>query len=202
MVKLASLDDRRLIDLLEQGSVGVMPTDTIYGLACRANNQMAVEKLYQLKHRDTKPGTVIAASIDQLTELGVTRRYLKAVEHFWPNPISIVLPIPETLSYLSLGLTSLPFRVIASKQLQNLLIATGPLLTTSANLPNQPPATNSKSAKGYFGDKVDFYVEGGDLSNHQPSTIIKVIDDAIEVIRSGAVPIDENGQIPKDYLNY
>ncbi len=68
-------------------------------------------------------------------------------------------------------------------------------MTTSANRPNETPASTVDIAEGIFGDEVDFYVDGGDLSDHQPSTIIRVVDDAIELLRPGAVKIDETGCI-------
>ena len=89
---LNKLSDKQLIDFLNDGKVGIIPTDTLYGVVCRAADESAVNKLYELKKRDNKPGTVIAASITQLEELGFKHRYLKAVEHLWPNPLSIVLP--------------------------------------------------------------------------------------------------------------
>jgi L-threonylcarbamoyladenylate synthase len=86
---------------------------------------------------------------------------------------------------------SLAVRIPADAKLRKLLEQTGPLLTTSANLPDQPPAADIKQAKAYFGDKIDFYEDGGDLSGRQPSTLIRIIDDAIEVLRPGAVKIDD-----------
>lgn len=170
--------------LLKPGSVGVIPTDTVYGVVARATDQAAVERLYKLKHREQKPGTIIAASIDQLVELGIKRRYLKAVEEFWPGPVSVEIPHP--ISYLNQGTGRQAFRIPADAALLDLLLRTGPLQTTSANLPGEPPATTVEEAKAYFGEAVDFYVDGGDLSDRQPSTIIKIIDDEIEIIRQGA----------------
>jgi len=85
---------------------------------------------------------------------------------------------------------SLAVRIPDNKDLQNLLQQTGPLLTSSANQPAAPPATTIEQAQKYFGKEVDFYIDGGDVSGRQPSTIIRIIDDAIEVIRQGAVTID------------
>jgi L-threonylcarbamoyladenylate synthase len=195
MLLLKSLDDPKLIELLSSGAVGVIPTDTVYGLVCSAADQDAVTRLYALKSREKKPGTVIAASIDQLVELGIPRRYLTAVEHYWPNPVSVIIPTTPELKYLDHGLMSLPVRIPANKELCKLLEQTGPLQTTSANQPGKPPANTVKEAKTYFGDKVDFYVDGGDLSGRPPSTIIRVIDDAVEVLREGAVKINEKGEI-------
>lgn len=176
------------VDLLKKpGSIAVIPTDTVYGLVARAQDETAVRRLYKLKDRHLKPGTVIAANIDQLVSLGLKKRYLKAVEQFWPGQVSIV--IPHQISYLSQGLASQPFRLSADKILNKLLIKTGPLLTSSANLPGQPPAATVDQAYNYFKDQIDFYVDGGNLAGHQPSTIIRVVDDVVEVLRQGAVKI-------------
>ncbi len=181
--------------MLSQSKVGVLPTDTIYGIVCRAADAQAVARLYSLKQRDHKPGTVIAANIEQLVDLGVPRRYLKAVEQFWPNSISVIIPVGDNLSYLHLGLNGLAIRIPKADSLNRLLLQTGPLLTTSANQPGSAPANTVAEAKQYFSDKVDFYVNGGDLSNRPPSTIIRIIDDEIEIVRHGAVKLSIEGQI-------
>lgn len=186
---------KKLADKLLRGEVGVLPTDTLYGLACVAALPASVSRLYGLKSRTTKPGTIIAASIDQLVKLGIPRRYLTAVQDYWPNSISVVIPAGHNLQYLHLGVGSLAVRIPADKQLLNLLELTGPLLTSSANNPGESPATNIDLARECFGDKVDFYIDGGDLSGHRPSTVIRIIDDAVEVLRRGAVKINEAGEI-------
>jgi tRNA threonylcarbamoyl adenosine modification protein (Sua5/YciO/YrdC/YwlC family) len=181
-------------DQLQQpGAVGVIPTDTVYGVAARAADESAAARLYQLKKRDGKPGTLIAASIEQLEELGLKHRYLKAVEQFWPGAVSVVIPAanPE-LAYLHRGKMTLAVRVPNDKKLRALLRQTGPLLTSSANHPGEPVAATITQAKDYFGGLVDFYIDGGDLSQREPSTIIRIIDDAIEVLRPGAVKIDDD----------
>ncbi len=180
------------------GAVGVIPTDTIYGVVARAADELAVTRLYKIKHREHKPGTIIAADIDQLTALGIKHRYLKAVEQFWPGALSVVIPCGAELSYLHQGKFSLAVRIPAKEELRELLIETGPLLTSSANHPSQAPAHTVHEAQNYFGDEVDFYIDGGDLSGHEPSTVIRIVDDEIEVLRQGAVKIDEAGRINND----
>lgn len=195
MSQTFKVTDPQVVKLLCNGKVGILPTDTIYGIVCQAADETAAARLYDLKKRENKPGTVIAADIEQLVELGVPRRYLKAVEQFWPNPISIIIPCSDNLQYLHLGKKGLAIRLPKETVLINLLQKTGPLLTTSANHPGEPPANTIEEAKQYFGDQVDFYVDGGDLSNRPASTIIRIIDDEIEVIRQGAVKLDENGMV-------
>jgi L-threonylcarbamoyladenylate synthase len=173
-------------------AIGVIPTDTVYGVVARATDQAAVARLYRLKRRDNKPGTTIAANLEQLEKLGLKRRYLKAVEQFWPGAVSVVIPVADpALSYLHQGKMSLAVRIPDDPQLNALLQKTGPLLTSSANQPGDPTSVTIQQAKDYFGDQIDFYIDGGDLSQHKPSTIIRIVDDAIEVLRPGAVKIDD-----------
>jgi L-threonylcarbamoyladenylate synthase len=194
-IDLASVNDRQLVDQLQTGAVGVLPTDTVYGLVCSARNREALDRLFIVKPREAKPGTVIAASVEQLVELGLHKRYLTAVAQYWPAPLSVVIPCGQELDHVHRGLNSIAVRIPADEALNRLLIETGPLMTTSANMPGEATAQTIAEAKQYFGDAVDFYVDGGDLSNRPPSTIIRVVDDAIEILRAGAVTIDENGRI-------
>lgn len=195
MKTFEKLGDSQLIELLQSGAVGVLPTDTVYGLVCCAANQAAVARLYALKHREHKPGTIIAANIDQLVSLGIKPRYLKAVEQFWPASLSVIIPCGDELSYLHQGVHSAAVRIPQDATIRGLLEMTGPLLTTSANLPGVPVAATVAEARAYFGDSVDFYVDVGSTADHKPSTIIRIVDDAIEIIRQGAVTIDESGRI-------
>jgi tRNA threonylcarbamoyl adenosine modification protein (Sua5/YciO/YrdC/YwlC family) len=188
------INDPELITLLKNGAVGVIPTDTVYGLVCRAAEEVAVARLYEVKHRENKPGTLIAANIDQLVELGLKERYLKAVERFWPGAVSV--RIPHQPNYLVDPATgTVAVRIPDYPELLDLMKQTGPLQTTSANIAGDPVAVKLSEAQAYFSDTIDFYVDGGDLSGRPPSTVIQVIDDAIEVVREGAVKIDESGRI-------
>ena len=188
MHALAFTDDR-LFELLQHGGVGVLPTDTVYGLVCGAANVAAVEKLYCLKSREKKPGVIIAADVAQVRSLGFSADAVHVAERFWPG-VSVVLPLEESMLYLHQGVGALAVRVVADEALRMFLQKTGPLLTSSANLPGEPPANTLKEAHTYFGDAVDFYVDGGDLSHRQSSTLIRVVHGAVEVLRQGSVHIE------------
>jgi L-threonylcarbamoyladenylate synthase len=180
-----------IIKLIASGAVGVLPTDTVYGLVCSVRLPDSVQRLYDLKHREHKPGTIIAANIDQLIELGLKRRYLMPLANYWPGAVSVVIPCGEELEYLHQGIGSLAVRIPDVERLQKLLEQTGPLLTSSANLPGEPTAVTVDQARQCFDGRADFYIDGGDLSGRAPSTIVRVVDDAIEVLRQGAVTIAE-----------
>jgi L-threonylcarbamoyladenylate synthase len=189
-----SLDDSELVALLQTGAVGVIPTDTVYGLVAVATNPEAVDRLYALKSREMKPGTVIAANVAQLAALGFKPDYLDRVKHLWPGPVSI--ETPHDVTYLHQGTGRQAFRIPSDPAVYELLLKTGPLQTTSANLPNNPTAADYAQASAIFGELVDFYVDGIDLSDRPASTIIRFTDSGdLEVIREGAVHITQDGRL-------
>ena len=195
MIVLDSVRDPRLLEMLNAGKVGVIPTDTIYGLTTLASNEEGVSRLYGLKKRYKKLGTFIAADIQQLISLGLDEKALRAVAHLWPNPISIVTPTLKTGGYLDLGKGSLAVRIPKDEGLLELLRQSGPLVTSSANLFDQPPANTIPEAQAYFGDKVDFYVDAGERTDNPPSTIALFSDGKLEILRQGSIKLDEKGNI-------
>jgi len=178
------------VEILLRGGVGVMPTDTVYGLVARAADRGAVERLYVLKRREHKPGTVIAASVEQLIALGVQEHYLRRVEHLWPAAVSVIVLGDERLVYLHQDRGDFPVRVPQNVSIRKLLEKTGPLVTSSANQPAKPTSINIAEARAYFGDQVDFYLDGGEIAEIVPSTIVRISEEGeYEVLRQGAVNI-------------
>jgi tRNA threonylcarbamoyl adenosine modification protein (Sua5/YciO/YrdC/YwlC family) len=168
----------------------VLPTDTVYGLAASAHDEQAVTRLYELKHRERKPGTIIAASVSQLIELGFDKTMLTKAAKFWPDSLSVVVPVSREIPYLDQGVGDQPLRIPKDEKLRALLEQTGPLVTSSANDPGEPTAETIEEAYAYFHDTVDFYVDGGTMAGRAPSTIIRIAaNGAIEVLRDGAVKI-------------
>lgn len=194
MLFAASVTDPRIIAKLADGGVGILPTDTIYGIVASAANRQAVERLYDIKRREGKPGTVIAANQAQLVALGLDAEAVGKVSHLWPNPISIVLPAGPELHYLDLNLGDIAVRVPADEHLRKFLEQTGPLLTSSANHPGEAPSFDVAQAQAYFGDQVDFYVDGGERQG-LASTVVRYRDGHFETLRPGPIVIDENGRI-------
>lgn len=188
--RFISLTDPELIALLQAGAIGVIPTDTVYGLVACAESEQAIERLYAIKQRKRQPGTTIGASVEQLAKLGFPSAALAIAEPHWPNALSVEMPADSIPKYLSTDQSVMAARIPDRADLVELLTAVGPLMTTSANAPGEPTSTTIHMAEEYFGDAVDFYVDGGDLSGHPPSTIIGIKPDhSIVVYREGAVQL-------------
>ena len=171
----------------------MIPTDTIYGISAVALDEKAVGRVYDLKNRSNKkPFIVLISSIADLGifEIKVDDFTKKILEKYWPGKITVVLDCPsEKFSYLHFGTNALAFRIPDKKDLLNLLSKTGPLVSTSVNHPGEKPAVTIAEAKEYFGSSLDFYVDEGKLES-LPSTVIRIQDGKIVVLREGAVKIN------------
>lgn len=158
-------DKNKIISILNEGGVGVMPTDTLYGLASRADDAAAVERVYQIKGRDeSKPLIILISALEDLDKFGVEldMSLRDKLKQYWPGANSIILPCrSEEWSHLHRGTQTLAFRMPDDEWLQSLLELSGPLVAPSANPQAKQPARSTEEAQKYFGESVDFYVDGG-----------------------------------------
>lgn len=181
-----SITDPELVAMLRRGAVGVLPTDTLYGVVASTAYPDAIARLYEVRDRSSLKGCItLIADKDQASNLVIWNAFdRKLAGKYWPGPVSIVLPVAEhTPAYLHPINSTLAFRVPNKDDLRALLWHTGPLFAPSANSAGKKPATTIEEAKAYFGDQVDFYVDAGDLSGNQPSTLIRQKDGDVEVLR-------------------
>ncbi len=180
--------------ILKKGGIGVIPTDTIYGVSGRALAPKAIERIYELRERDLKkPMIVLISSLKDMELFDVKLRpAVRAfLEQYWPGKISVILNCPsKKFFYLHRGTNSLAFRIPDRKDLLRLIRTVGPLVSTSANLEGMPPASNIAQARQYFRDGVDFYMDAGQLVS-LPSTLIGIKRGKITVLREGAVRISK-----------
>lgn len=188
---LTHFADPAMPERLAAGAVGVMPTDTLYGLVASAYVPEAVERVYALKQRSAhKPCIILVDSPERIIEFGVSPEAIAQVTPYWPGPLSVIFEsFDPAFGYLHRDLGNPPFRVPAHAQLREFLARSGPLIAPSANLENEPPAATIPEAEQMFGETIDFYIDGGRLQG-EPSTVVKADDEGqLEVIRQGQVKI-------------
>ena len=181
-----------IIKSIKNGNVGVLPTDTLYGLVGKAFSEEAVEEVYKLKQRSLdKPSIVLISSREDLEkfEVEITEEHENLLKELWPGKVSIIFPCPhDKFSHIHRGKDTIAFRLPDKDDLRELLSKVGPLIAPSANPQGEEPAHTIKEAKHYFGGEVDFYVDQGELKS-KPSTLIKVEGGEVEVLREGAEKI-------------
>jgi len=176
-----------LVKILKGGGVAIMPTDTIYGMVGLAQNISVVDRIYNLKKRNPKkPCIILIGNINELEKFSIvlTGEQKKKINNFGTAPTSFILDcLDDTFSYLHRSTKTLSFRLPSSPSLRNLLLKTGPLIAPSANPEGLPPAKNIAEAKSYFGDLVNFYLDGGEVNNKHSKLIQLRKDGTINILR-------------------
>jgi L-threonylcarbamoyladenylate synthase len=163
---------------LVNGGIGVLPTDTVYGIVASVKNAEAIEKIYRLTSRPpNKPFIVLVSSSEQLTslKLSVTPAQRRVLVELWPGPVSAILAVSDdSFEYLHRGVRSLAVRMPALKWLRALTSLTGPIVATSANLSGRPTPAKIEEIKAQL-PGLDFYIEGSVGST--PSKLVKMSED-------------------------
>jgi L-threonylcarbamoyladenylate synthase len=181
---------------LRRGEIIVFPTETLYGLGADALNLKAVEKIFDLKGRDSaNPIPLLVADRRMLDTLVAEVPPLaeKLIASFWPGPLTIVFParknIPARLLNPSGGIG---VRISSQPVAREIINQLGrPLTATSANPSGKPGARTVEEAKSYFAGKVDIFVDGGELPSKTGSTVIEITKDSLAIIRSGEISTAE-----------
>ena len=173
-------------NIISAGGVGVLPTDTLYGIVGSAFSKKAIKRIYDIKSRnDSKPFIILISSFLDIKKFGVNLSEEQKIFLFeiWPGPASVIVECAqEKFAYLHRGTKSLAFRMPRNKKLQLLLKKTGPLVAPSANPQGLKPAHTISEAKKYFGDSVDFYIAGGRKVG-KPSKVVSLLSSKPEIIR-------------------
>ncbi|OGY97766.1 MAG: threonylcarbamoyl-AMP synthase [Candidatus Liptonbacteria bacterium RIFCSPLOWO2_01_FULL_56_20] len=183
---------KEAVHALTRGGVGIVPTDTIYGISGLALRKRTVEKIYRLRKRNPKkPMIVLIGSLADLKKFGVRLRHSEhaLLTRLWPGKVSVVLPCRgRKFAYLHRGRRTLAFRMPAWKPLAAFLKITGPLVSTSVNPEGKPPATSIREARKYYGNRVAFYIDKGRLAS-APSTLVALARGRVAILRQGAARI-------------
>jgi L-threonylcarbamoyladenylate synthase len=175
--------DETIIRLLKAGAIGVLRTDTLYGIVARAGDERAVEHVYAVKQRTpSKSPIVLVASLDQLFD-SYDEAVLSRLSELWPGKNSVILPSNGAPTWIVRDNASVAYRIPDDEVLRALLQETGPLIAPSANPEGEPPALSVEEAKRYFGNKIDFYVDGGVVSDDTPSKLYRLRERDLERLR-------------------
>ena len=172
-----SLLDPIVTRTLLAGGIVAARTDTIYGLLARADDEVAVKRVYQIKDRDEqKSPIVLIADSTQLYD-DVSGALQKLCNDRWPGPVSIIIPSVDAPLWLRRENDSIAYRSPDYDDMRQLIDTTGPLIAPSANPEAHEPALSVEEAIDYFGDLVDVYVDGGQVYDDRPSQLLRVRDD-------------------------
>lgn len=174
------------IGLISRGGLLMHPTETCYGLAVDIFNESALGKLYRVKGMPAeKPLSILVDGIGMAQEYGIfSDKALELAQRYWPGSLSIMVPRKRKLpAFFNKGSDFVSIRCSSLDFCSNLVKALGsPVTTTSANSYGEPELYLPKSIIG-----IDLLVDGGELFGSRPSTIVKIDNDLVEIIRQGDI---------------
>ncbi len=187
MASITALNSENQSELLElaeecliEGNVLCAPTETVYGLFVRGDDEGASQLLFDAKGRQSSKSCAFYVGEEMCPE-PVTPARARLVDAFWPGPLTLVMPAAkgETVGYRC---SSHPFLFELATR------CPFPLIGTSANLSGRPPLTDASSIADVLGEAVSLIINDGSLAGNVASTVIELTDDdRVQILREGAV---------------
>ncbi|MFV1964229.1 MAG: L-threonylcarbamoyladenylate synthase [Pirellulaceae bacterium] len=206
VINLRTAEDPRdavyqAVQALAEGKLVAMPTETVYGVAASALNEAAVAKLSQVKRRqEGRPFTLAVKSADDardyMPQLSPVAQRL--ARRCWPGPLTLVLndahpeslikQLPESVQQVVSPRGQIGLRVPAHDLvLQILRLTAGPLALTSANRSGEADTLTADEVVNSLGDGVDLVLDDGRSKFGQPSSVVRVVDNRVTLLRSGVI---------------
>lgn len=185
---------QRFVHALEAGELVALPTETVYGLAARADRPEAIQRLLQAKGSPPgRPLTWHVGAPPDLDGVRIRRPIERLVERYWPGPLTLVVEGLESAPEACLQAGSSGLRAPAHVATQAVLEAAPfPVVMTSANDAGEDPALDVGAIQGTFKDGVvSLILDAGESALGQASTVLAVGPGRFEVLRQGIHGLDD-----------
>lgn len=193
---LVSKDIHKAVEILNNGDLVAIPTETVYGLAANIYDETAIKKIFELKQRPLfNPLIVHTHSISELDKFvsSIPEKAKLLAEAFWPGSLTLVLPKqPIIQNIVTAGKDTVAVRIPNHKTTLELLKNLDfPLAAPSANPFGSISPTRSEHVKNYFNGKLKMVLEGGSCANGIESTIVGFENSEPILYRLGSISIEE-----------
>lgn len=188
----------KINNTLINGGVIAYVTDTVWGLGCLPNNEKAVKKIYEIKHRDGKKPLILMSDefynlLDYLKQ-PIEKEAQKLIKKYFPGALTLVLEkSKKTPDYITSGLNTVGVRIPDNKVFAEICrnIDGRVLATTSANLSGEDPALTYDEALKYIGDKVDLVIpDYGYTAKGKASTVAGFKEGKTVIFRQGEITLN------------
>jgi L-threonylcarbamoyladenylate synthase len=183
----------RAAEILLAGGLVALPTETVYGLAARADSEGGIAAIYRTKGRpEFNPLIVHVASFQQAGQLALLdERAELLAKHFWPGPLTLVVPLRDgapVAPAVTAGLPTIALRMPAHPLMQAVLGKLGlPLAAPSANRSGGVSPTSAQHVGASFGQQTPAVLDGGPCANGIESTIVALREAGWQLLRPGPV---------------
>ena len=179
-------------DIIRNGGIVIFPTETVYGIGTNGLDENAIKKLYIAKQRPiNKPISLLVNSIEMIEQItqNISELEYKLIKKFMPGPFTIILKKKDIVpNILTANGDTVGIRMPENKVALKLIEYAGvPIATPSANISGKPSGTTLDMIKKDFGEKVDYFIDGGKSKIGVASTIVQVIGGKPHILREGAI---------------
>jgi tRNA threonylcarbamoyl adenosine modification protein (Sua5/YciO/YrdC/YwlC family) len=179
---------KKAVEILKQGGLVIYPTDTVYGLGCALSNKKGIEKIYAIKRQNKKqPFSFICADLKDISSYArVPDSAYKTMKHFLPGPYTFILEASRLVPKIILPKRKTTgIRVPDNAICLALVRELGePVISSSVKDERDEFISDPRIIEEKFRHQVDLVIDGGILAP-EPSSVISLIEDKIEVIRTG-----------------
>lgn len=191
-------DISKAAEIIKEGGLVGMPTETVYGLAADALNPKAVMSIFEAKGRPAdNPLIVHIANINDIEKFGLTAEIpenaILLAEKFWPGPLTMIMPKGKNVPpQVTAGLNSVAIRFPSHKGAQALISESQrPLAAPSANLSGSPSPTTAQHVMNDLGGRIGAVIDGGDCEVGLESTVVTLCTNPPTLLRPGKVTLEE-----------
>ena len=181
---------------INDGKLVLFPTETVYGIGADGLNEEAVKNIFIAKGRASdNPLILHVSNMDMINRIAYIESELekKLIDNFFPGPLTIILKkkiiVPNVVSG---GLDTVGVRMPENRIAHDLIeLSNTPIAAPSANISGRPSGTNIKDIYDELNNKVDYIINGGDTNIGLESTVIRVIDNIIHILRPGKITYND-----------
>ena len=187
-------------NFIRNGKLVIFPTETVYGIGANGLDAEAVKNIFIAKGRAQDNPLILHVSDFEMVDLiahDINDLERKLMDIFFPGPLTIILNKKDIVpSNVSCGLDTVGVRMPSNKIAHALIeYAKVPIAAPSANISGKPSGTNIDDIKNELGDKVALIIDGGETDIGLESTVVRVIDNRVRILRPGKITV-------QDFLNY
>lgn len=178
----------RAVEILADGGLVAYPTDTYYGIGCDLFSRKGIDRLYQLKDRDRrKPLSFLCHDLSDVSQYAKVSNFAyRTMKQLTPGPFTFVLEatslVPQMMQtkqkQVGIRVPQAPLMLAIAEKLGH------PVVTSSATGAEGEPLIDAKAIKDGLGNRLELILDGG-VQHLEPSTVVSLIGDEIEVLRQG-----------------
>lgn len=184
----------RALEILRSGGMVAFPTDTIYGVGVLAFNGDAIKSIYVAKNRPIEKAIPVllgnAGDLDQVAaKVPIMARRL--ADHFWPGPLTLVIPKKVTLPEEVSSTDTVGVRIPDNHTARELLRSAGPLAVTSANISGGVNPSTAEEVFDQLNGRIKLILDGGRTPGGTASTVVDCTKSEPVILRSGPVSLED-----------